>query len=343
MKHNMLYILVLLCGCAKKPHARYTQQYVAADQNTVESYILKCATFYEQNRYYKAIANCTYAIPYADNDGKVHAYEIRGNAYDKAIMDYTQVLVLTSDSSTKAEAYYQRGYMHYSKQQNNNAIANYTQALALATDSSTKAKAYSERGWAYYNKRQYDNAIADYTRVVVLAIDTGIKAEAYYERGWLHFNEQRYDNAVADYTQAIRLFGDNQYKAFAYAIRRSAYLHMDQPGRTLDELLAAIRLYAFDQNSALPGITEPMRLLQQPIQLFTDSSKVRMYLARGIAYTVKKHYIKAQTEFAQAIGLADEPLLQADLHQVRGNVYQALGKTGQARKDYAEAKRLYEE
>jgi tetratricopeptide (TPR) repeat protein len=65
------------------------------------------------------------------------------------------------------------------------------------------AEAYNNRAWAYYYKDDYNRAIEDFTKSILLDPNN---ARTFVFRGIAYFEDDcDYDSAIADYNQSIRL------------------------------------------------------------------------------------------------------------------------------------------
>jgi tetratricopeptide (TPR) repeat protein len=83
----------------------------------------------------------------------------------------------SNTTATGCEAYNNRGFAYWRKDENDRAIADYNEAIRLDPKF---AKAYSNRGLAYRDKGDTGRAIADYTEAIRL--DPKF-ANAYINRG----------------------------------------------------------------------------------------------------------------------------------------------------------------
>jgi tetratricopeptide (TPR) repeat protein len=168
--------------------------------------------------------------------GKITASQ--GQAYDKAIADYTQAIRLDPNN---AVAYRERGVALSQKGDNDKAIADYNQAIRLNPN---YARAYINRGNAYDDKGDYDKAIADYNQAIRLDPNDALayvgRGSEYAIRGIVYAIKGDYDKAIADYTQAIRL--DPNY-ADAYVGRGVVYYYAkDDYDRAIADCTAALRI-----------------------------------------------------------------------------------------------------
>jgi tetratricopeptide (TPR) repeat protein len=94
--------------------------------------------------------------------------------YDKTISECNEAIRLKPDY---ADAYSQRAYAYYDKDDNGNAISDFTEAIRLDPNS----EGYYNRGLACYNKKDYGNAINDFSEAIRLDPDS---ADAYNHWGW---------------------------------------------------------------------------------------------------------------------------------------------------------------
>ena len=82
--------------------------------------------------------------------------------WDTAIACYTEAIRLKPDF---ADAYYNRGGVHWENGENDKAIKDYSEAIRLKPD---YAMAYNNRGIEYHKKGENDQAIKDYAKFYAL-------------------------------------------------------------------------------------------------------------------------------------------------------------------------------
>jgi tetratricopeptide (TPR) repeat protein len=119
----------------------------------------------------------------------------RSDNSDDEIAYYSQAIQLNPQYS---EAYYNRGVVHFNRNQLDMAIADYTKAVELKPE---YAEAYNYRGIAYRAKGTLEAAITDYN----LAIKFNPHyAKAYNNRGIARSMMGDFNGAIADFTTAIQ-------------------------------------------------------------------------------------------------------------------------------------------
>lgn len=113
-----------------------------------------------------------------------------------------------------ADIYYNRGWIHSQKGQNDLAKTDYSRALQLDNQ---YADAYFNRGLIYMNEKKYNEAISDFTEAI--KSNPGM-SDAFCNRGNAYIQTGKVENALEDYTKAIALDGkdpDLYYnRAFIY-------------------------------------------------------------------------------------------------------------------------------
>jgi len=102
-------------------------------------------------------------------------------------------------SSEKAEAFYNRGVIHFQQGDSQGAIEDLNQAIRLNPNN---AQAYKMRGIVRSVLGEGQAAITDLTQVIRLHPND---AEAYKMRGIVHLTLTEGQAAIADLTEAIRL------------------------------------------------------------------------------------------------------------------------------------------
>ncbi len=134
-------------------------------------------------------------------------------------------LVLSSCTSTPqpkdtiapndADAYNNRGFAYYLKQEYDRAITDYNKAIELDPK---YAMAYNNRGIAYFLKKEPDKSIADYSK----AIEINPKyADAYNNRGVAYYLKKEYDKAWEDVYKAQGL-GYKVHPEFLNDLRKAS-------------------------------------------------------------------------------------------------------------------------
>ncbi len=115
---------------------------------------------------------------------------------ENAIAAYTTVLRLKPDD---AEAYCNRGSVHYVLGNYAAAIQNYDEAIRLRPD---RGEGYFNRAVTHFQLHDYAAAIRDYDAALSRKPDA---VDAYIGRAHANFVLQRYEAALRDYDEALRL------------------------------------------------------------------------------------------------------------------------------------------
>ena len=116
--------------------------------------------------------------------------------YDAAIRDFTEAIRL---GPHLASAYANRGNALSKKGKHDEAIRDLTEAVRLEPND---AQTLTNRGCAYAEKRDHGKAIDDFSRAIELQPDY---APAYRNRGGAHHERGDTARARADYQAALRL------------------------------------------------------------------------------------------------------------------------------------------
>ena len=285
-------------------------------------------------------------LAFADDDAKALEAKKRGyeqfekGNYDKAIVEYTEVIRLNSGDTA---AYYYRARSYYAKESYDKAIADFNLAIRLDPKDSW---AYSYRAGSYDLKGSYDNAIKDYSEAVRLdpkqpwhyigrgdsyskkgdagkarsdyaaavrldpknkfAQDKAVASEA-KKRGDQHYDKKDYDKAIVDYSEAIRL-NPNAYEVYRW--RGRSYFWKDNNDKAIEDFNEYIRLNPKDSWA---------------------------YDYRGESYHLKGSYDNAIKDYSEAVRVDPK---QAWHYIGRGDSYSKKGDAGKALYDYAAAVRL---
>jgi tetratricopeptide (TPR) repeat protein/triacylglycerol esterase/lipase EstA (alpha/beta hydrolase family) len=163
-------------------------------------------------------------------------YYTRGNekANSKYLENFPKIIAKSSTNAKKADAYVNRGVMHFRQKKYAKAIEDYTKAIALAPNN---ANAYINRGIAYSSQGNHERAIKDYNEA--LNIDTknadagvalsgddnpaqksakgnlsnhpasGQNSDAYINRGIAYSSQGRHEWAIKDYDEALKIAPDS--------------------------------------------------------------------------------------------------------------------------------------
>ena len=201
------------------------------------------------------------------------------------------------------------------------------------------AVAFISRGIAYRKKKQYDLAIKDYDQAIRL---NPSDSAAFDDRGIAYKKKKQYDRAIGDYDQAIRL---NPNDAHAFANRGSAYDDKRQYDRAINDFDKAssidpnyanafngrcwTRALSGDLERALPDCNESLRL--RPDDADTLGS-------RGLVYLKMKEFDLAIADYSEALTRSTD-FIASSLYG-RGLAERAIGKSAEADRDVAAAKRV---
>ena len=201
------------------------------------------------------------------------------------------------------------------------------------------AVVFVSRGIAFRKKKQYDLAIKDYDQAIRL---NPSDSAAFDDRGIAYKKKKQYDRAIEDYDQAIRL---NPNDAHAFANRGSAYDDKRLYDRAINDFGKAIsidsnyanafkgrcwtRALSGDLERALPDCHESLRL--RPDDADTLGS-------RGLVYLKMKKFDLAIADYSAALTRSTD-FIASSLYG-RGLAERAIGKSAEADRDIAAAKRV---
>ncbi len=158
------------------------------------------------------------------------AYERKGE-FDEAIANYSVVINL--EQEFLADAYNNRGNVHFKKNEVDTAISGFSEAIKLKED---HAAAYCNRGGAYFKRGEFSRAKADCNKAIDLDLDF---AGAYYLRGIIYVRENRHNHAFNDFDKAVSLKPDF---AEAYYNRGVSYIRRHEFDRAFNDFDRAIEL-----------------------------------------------------------------------------------------------------
>lgn len=172
-----------------------------------------------------------YNLDIKNNPMDVHAYALRGEAYEKiryfkdAISDYTTVINIVENNKDKykdfpiSNVYFHRALSYDARELFFFAILDYDKVLEMVRSDSG---ACFNRGLAYQDLHLYSKAIESYTAAI--DIEENFTA-AYVNRGVMYDEIGRKEEALRDYSKAIQI--DNKY-ILAYHNRGALYRHNKQ-------------------------------------------------------------------------------------------------------------------
>jgi Flp pilus assembly protein TadD len=114
---------------------------------------------------------------------------------DRALVAFSDSI----DAEPSADAYNNRGIVHYQKGDKERAIADYSEAVRLNPQ---HGEAFNNRAWTYYKSGQMQTALSDADRAVRL-----LPGESYTwdTRGHIYESLGNRDAAIRDYRKAISL------------------------------------------------------------------------------------------------------------------------------------------
>ncbi len=157
-----------------------------------EGYLAR-GTLYWLKTIDRAIAYYTKALEIEPELDKVN--------YDQAIADFTKALEIEPEND---DAYDQRGFVYFQRQQYDQAILDLTKVIELNPE---RAKAYSLRGTAYAMKGNYERARVDFNKTNEL--DPRIAPTFYYCRGLTYLKTGDDDRAISDFNKALEANGQD--------------------------------------------------------------------------------------------------------------------------------------
>ena len=218
------------------------------------------------------------------------------------------------------------------------AFADYAAALKIAPQD---AFTLNNRGWLYYIAAgQSDSALAD--------LNAAIKSDpklidAYINRLLVYRDNQRYTDALDDANTVVA--ADPKFE-LGYALRGGIYLNIGEYDKALVDLNIAIQLAPSDEFVYQDRGVAYLRLGQFDKSLadFTmaisiSPSDPTNYLERANTYLNLGQYENAILDATEALsldttGTAAQGGFLAEAYFLRAEAYSALGRYGEAAKDY---------
>ncbi len=229
--------------------------------------------------------------------------------YDLAIEDFNKFisyLEILADDEESASIYLARGEAWDSKGDLAKAIADYTKAIEL---NPKEMMAFAMRAKAWQTKGELDKAIADYNQALVLVPKSPVvltgRGDTWSDKGDL-------EKAIADYSEAIQ--ADPQF-TWAYFGRAAAWSDLRQYDKAIDDYSAVLRNR---DSSGGPKIDVTHRLL-------------------GNAYFSQGNFAAALQDFDEALRIDPS---RADVHRLRGQTLEKLGRLDDAKAAYERAAQL---
>ncbi|MDR2446542.1 MAG: tetratricopeptide repeat protein [Treponema sp.] len=274
--------------------------------------------YYEKGDLDAALADLTTSIecwadPECSNWALFHrglVWEKKGEL-DKALEDFT--LASTYEPSDH-DAFYHAGYIHFMREDYEQAIGCFSQAIAARDDI---ADNWLARGVCYWNKRIKDNtgfwdedgaiinrAVDDFTRAIECSPDM---AEAYFNRGAAHRSKAQesvnlikaiiMQKAADDAGRSLLLvqlgrMGGKDLIPHIDALLRGLRFNHDEAGALIAQCAGL-----FAEDDAREAIED----LSRAIALEPDNAEA--YYQRGLAYTLMGAKDKAFADYEQACAL----------------------------------------
>ncbi|AFY56543.1 cytochrome c biogenesis factor [Rivularia sp. PCC 7116] len=223
---------------------------------------------------------------------------------EKAIKDLQKAAELFSEQGNKSDAFRSQGSMRMLKQDYPGAIAAFSQAIKL---NPKDTDAYNERGMTRVQSGDLKGALADYNKSLSLQPSD---AYAYMGRSFTHLKLQDKISAIADVNQAISI----------------------APNYALPYLILGVIHYNFgDTPKAITTFNKASQLLAaQGNQSYAHGSQ-------ALAFQLSNNYPAAINSFTKAIKANPQ---DAEMYELRGDVYSRNGNIKKALADYAQAIRI---
>lgn len=235
-----------------------------------------------------------------------------------------------------AKGHYNKGIVHFNKEDYGRAIMRYTTAITLLPN---YFKAHYNRAIAYYKNKDFDRAIADYGEAIRLKKRY---AAAYNNRGVVYRKKRNYSKAIVDFNKAIQL---NSRYAKAYYNRAIAFYKKRDFKRAITDYTRAIKIYpkyaaAHNNRAVAYHKTKRFNLA------IADYNKVikfnpqyaLAYLNRGVAHRKKGNFKRAIADYNLAIELNPN---RASAFGRRAAAYIKLGEHTKAIADFRQALKLH--
>jgi len=207
----------------------------------------------------------------------------RQMAYDQAIEDFTQAIILLPNN---ARVFRERGRIFLSMGDLDNAIMDFNDAIRRDPEF---AWAYQNRGLVHSARNDLDRAIADFSQAI--GIEPNF-ANAYLSRGLVHLARNDLNRAMADFSRAISI---DPNLGGAFVARGAVYFNKNILDRAIDDFSRAIRL---------------------------GSNDASIFARRGLAYFDQNDFDRAIADFSQAINNERVALdIRIASYQLRGSAH----------------------
>ncbi len=226
--------------------------------------------------------------------------------------------------SSKATAYFRRGYCYGIKREIEKAIADYSVVIKLPDAPVEQvAKALVNRGLLYRHMGENDEALADFSQVFNLPnAPVEQVASALVNRGILCGQQGENDKALADFSEVFKL-PNVHGEQLASALYNRGVCHG----------------YKSENDKALADFSEVIKLPDAPVDLVAGA-----LANRGVCYRQKGENDKALADYSELIKLPGAPVGQVVRALAnRGALYGQKGENDKAEADYAAAKALGED
>ena len=196
-------------------------------------------------------------------------------AYDEAIEDFTESL--KDPPASIAAVYFNIGLACHYQKRYGEAVANFKQAWEIEP---YFIGAYFRCGWTYNDWHKYDDAIQICTEALekanVVRADQNIRAAICAVRGIALLNQELYEKAKADFSRAINLAQPSADRVLgeAHWLRGVAYARQKNNDGAMEDFNAALRQI---------------------------SGYSAAYNSRGVIYRVKHKFEESMDDFIDAI------------------------------------------
>ncbi|MFO0409179.1 MAG: tetratricopeptide repeat protein [Dolichospermum sp.] len=153
---------------------------------------------------------------------------------NQKIIEIHELITDTTPNETKAELFFELGYLHDVRKDYEAAISSYDKAVEFKPD---YHEAWYNRGNSLNNLGRYEEAISSYDKAVEFKPDYH---EAWYNRGNSLYNLGRYEEAISSYDKAVEFKPDYHE---AWYNKSCIYALQSNIEQAIENLQIAINLY----------------------------------------------------------------------------------------------------
>jgi tetratricopeptide (TPR) repeat protein len=233
-----------------------------------------------------------------------------------------------------AKIYARRGEAHLRNGNAEEAIRAYSKVIELDP---ANLWGYSGRANGYLLAEDHDRAIADYSVVIQ---GSPLATNVYMSRGTMYYHKGDYDQALADYTKSIE---NDPTEPIRYVVRAGLYEKLGQNDRAIADYTRSVQInpgdfrYYRSRADAYDRVGDHARAAadyEAVLKLASPSGGAFAYEVRAWALLKLGQLDDALSSIQKVFAFGPN---NPTALEVRGHIFEALGRQGEAAGDFRQA------